>query len=206
MTYHFVFVIRVLISELGLLLPLADHPDHVVRVGREHCAGDEGVVCLDALPEVVAVAPHRRELGVVVVRLPDVDALVLRAAHDILPVVREGRLDLAGHVDVAFVFTGEVEVPEVVQSDPAVVGGDEDLVVIGHGFDPADLAAGGVLPSGRSHVDLCVVLELVGGVEDAAAVVRAHHGELPVLAEVGGCYQLGFAIHFVPHRDLRTIC
>lgn len=86
-------------------LPLADGAYGVVGVGREHGAGDHGAVRLDALPEVVAVAPHRRELGVVVAGLPDVDALVLRPAHYVLPVVREGGLDLTRHVHVALVFT-----------------------------------------------------------------------------------------------------
>lgn len=41
----------------------------------------------DGLPVIVAIASRRRELGVVVMRLPHVDVLVLRAADDVLAVV-----------------------------------------------------------------------------------------------------------------------
>ena len=47
-----------------------------------------------------------------------------------------------------------------------------------------------------------VVLELVGAVEDAPAVVRAHHGELPVLAEVSGGDEACGSVHLVPQRHL----
>ena len=43
-----------------------------------------------------------------------------------------------------------------------------------------------------------VVLQLVRTVEDTAAVVRSHHGELAVLTEVSGRDELGGAVHFVP--------
>lgn len=51
-----------------------------------------------------------------------------------------------------------------------------------------------------------MVFELVGGVEYAAAIVGAHDGEFPVLAEVGGGDQFGFAVHFVPYCDLEGKC
>jgi hypothetical protein len=182
---------------LGTLL---DHLEYSLGIRCENGTRDDGVVRLDGLPEVVSVPPDRRELGVVVVGLPDVDVAVLRPADYVLAVVTEAGLDLAAHVDVSFVLAGHVQIPQVVQSDPAVVRRDQDLVLPRHGLDPAYLPPGGVPAPRRSHVDLGVVLELVGVVEDAAAVVGPNHGELAVLAEVRRRYQLGVAFDLVPHR------
>ena len=48
---------------------------------------------------------------------------------------------------------------------------NSDLVFVGEGFDAADLATFGIFAARRTHVDLRVVLELFGGVKDAAAIV-----------------------------------
>lgn len=201
--HRFTVLVGPVPRQLSLVLPLVDHPDHLIRVRREHGARHHRVVRLYTLPEVVPVPPHGRELRVVVISFPYTNALVLRAGDDVLSIVREGRLYLTGDVHVALVLAGEVQVPEIVEADPAVVGGDEDLVVVGHGLDAADLAAGGVLPARGAHVDLRVVLQLVGRVEYAAAVVRAHDRELAVLTEVRRGYQFRFAVHFVPHSHLK---
>ena len=76
------------------------------------------------------------------------------------------------------------------------------LVLVGQRFDAADLATLGVLAASGAHVNLRVILELFGGVEDAAAVVAADHGELAVLAEVGRRDQLRLAVELVPQRHL----
>ena len=55
------------------------------------------------------------------------------------------------------------------------------LILAGHLLDAGDLPALGVLAPCGAGVDHGVVLELVRRVEDAAAVVRAHHRELAVL-------------------------
>ena len=47
-----------------------------------------------------------------------------------------------------------------------------------------------------------MVLELVGAVEDAAAVVGADDGELAVLDEVGGRDEPRVALHLVPLHHL----
>ena len=76
------------------------------------------------------------------------------------------------------------------------------LVLVGQRLDAGDLAALGVLAARRPHVDLRVVLELFGRVEDAAAVVGADHGKLAVLAKVGRRDQLRLAVQLVPQRHL----
>ena len=55
------------------------------------------------------------------------------------------------------------------------------LILAWHLLDSCDLPALGVLAPCGAGVDHGVVLELVRRVEDAAAVVRAHHRELAVL-------------------------
>ena len=63
------------------------------------------------------------------------------------------------------------------------------LILAGHLLDSCDLPALGVLAPCGAGVDHGVVLELVRRVEDAAAVVRAHHRELAVLRGGGGAIQ-----------------
>lgn len=166
--------------------------DLVVRLGLDDClrvrskdrTRHRRIVRLDTLPKVAAIPANRAQLGVIVVRLPDVDHLVLRARDDVLAVVRKRRLDLGRHVQVALVLAAEVQITQVVQPDAAVVGRDEDFVLPRHRFDSADLATDRVLAARRSHVDLRVILQLIGVVEQAASVVRSDHGKLAVLAEV----------------------
>lgn len=83
------------------------------------------VICL-ILHRPVA---YRAELSVLVLRLPDVDALVLRAGYDVLAVVAERCLDLGGRVQVALVLAAQVQVAQIVQPDAAVVGGDQNFVL-----------------------------------------------------------------------------
>lgn len=122
------------------------------------------------------------------IRLPDIDIPVFRTAHYIFAVVTETSLNLAAHVDVTFILAGDVQVAQVVEPDPAVVGGNQNFVFSGHRLDAAYLATGGVPSSGRSDVDLGVVFELVRYVEYTPAVVGADDSKFSVLAEIGGCY------------------
>ncbi len=88
---------------------------------------------------------------------------------------------LTRHIGVSAILADEAQVPEVVQPNTAVGRGHEDLVLAGHGFDAGDFAAGRVLPAvvaGRADMDGRVVFELVRAVEDASAVVGAHHCKL----------------------------
>ena len=76
------------------------------------------------------------------------------------------------------------------------------LVLAGHLLDARDLPALRVLAPRGPGVDHGVVLELVGAVEDAAAVVGADDGELAVLDEVGGRDEPRVTLHLVPLHHL----
>ena len=60
-----------------LLLPRFDLSDDAVGIGSKHGTSDNGIVGLYALPKVVAITPNARKFRIVVMRLPNVDALVL---------------------------------------------------------------------------------------------------------------------------------
>ena len=126
---------------------------------------------------------------------PQIDALVLRARGYIPTIRGEASLDLTRHVGVPLqqggaqhrdnlhkrghlVLADEAEVAEVVEADAAVVAGDEDPVLAGHGLDARHLAAAAVLAAGALHVDGGVVLQLVGREEDHPPVIRTHHHKL----------------------------
>lgn len=81
----------------------------------------------------IFIDTHRTELGIVVVRFPDVDHLILRAGYDVLAVVRERCLDLGRYIQVALVFAAQVQIPQVVQADTAVVRCYQDFVLTCNG-------------------------------------------------------------------------
>lgn len=112
---------RDLVVRLGL--------DDRLRVRSKNRTRHRRIVRLDTLPKVAAIPANRAQLRVIVVRLPDVDHLVLRARDDVLAVMRKRRLDLGRHVQVALVLAAEVQIAQVVQPDTAVVGRDEDFVL-----------------------------------------------------------------------------
>jgi len=137
-----------------------------------------------------------------VVGFPNIDALILGPGNYILSIVAERPLDLRGHIQIPLVLTGQVQVPQIVKADSAVVGGDQDLVLPGHRFNATDLAANAIFTPGGAHMNLRVVLELIRIIKYATAVVRSHHSELSVLAEVGSRYKLRLAIHLIPESHL----
>lgn len=58
------------------------------------------------------------------------------------------------------------------------------LVLVGQRFDAGDLATFRVTSAGRSHMDLRVIFQLLGGVEHAASIVGADNSELAILRMV----------------------
>lgn len=103
------FVLLRLVIRPKPQLVLLQHFNDGGGVGGEHCAGHDGVVRLDRLPKIVTVAAHRRKLGVVVVRVPNVDVAVFRTAHNIFTVVAKASFDLTAHVHVTC-QTGTVKI------------------------------------------------------------------------------------------------
>lgn len=118
---HFV-VLRLVVRPKPQLV-LLQHFNDGGGVGGEHCAGHDGVVRLDRLPKIVTIAAHGRKLGVIVVRVPNVDVAVFRTAHNVFTVVAKASFDLTAHIHVTFslVFTRNVQIAQVVQSNAAVV-------------------------------------------------------------------------------------
>ena len=109
---------------------------------------------------------------------PKKDTLVLRARCDISPIWREASFDLIGHVSVAFVFTDQAQVPEVVQTDPAVSRGYQNPVLARHGLYTSHLPASTLLAPGALDMDGCVILQLIGGEEDNSSVVSSNNDKL----------------------------
>ncbi len=81
------------------------------------------------------------------------------------------------------------------------------LVFIRERFDSCNFATLGIPASSGSHVNLRVVLEVLGSVEDATAIVRANDGVFAILTEVSGRYELCLSFQFVPqsHFLIRNI-
>lgn len=102
----------------------------------------------------------------------------------------------------AFVFARHIKIDQVVQPNAAVIRGDQYLVLAGHRFNAADLAASSVLAASRANVNLRMVPELLGCVEQTTSIVRSNYREFAILAKISGRYQLGRAIYLVPHSHL----
>jgi hypothetical protein len=92
---------------------------------------------------------------------PDVDFSVLATTYDILPIVAKGSVDLAGRVFIATKFDLQITIPKIVQADPGIIAGDQDLHIAVRvaarncdSVDPGNLAAFGVLSTSGPHVDL----------------------------------------------------
>lgn len=64
------------------------------------------------------------------------------------------------------------------------------LIFIRERFNSSNFTTLRIPASRGSHVDLRVVLEMLGSVEDATAIVRANNGVLAILTEIGGRYEL----------------
>ena len=109
---------------------------------------------------------------------PQVDTLILWSWCYKSSIWRETRLDLAGHIGVALVFAHQTEVPEVVESDPGVGGGDEDPVLAWHGLDTRHLPASAVLAAGALDMNGGVVLQLLCGEEDHSAIIGSNYHKL----------------------------
>ena len=108
---------------------------------------------------------------------PQEDALVLRARTDVAAVRGEASLDLTGEVGVAFILADHAQVPQVVQSDPAVIAGDQDPVLRGHRLYPSHLPPPAILTAGALDVDSSVVLQLVSREEYHSPVVRPNNNK-----------------------------
>ena len=109
---------------------------------------------------------------------PEEDTLVLRASTDVATIRREASSDLAGQVGVPLVLAHQAQVPQVIKPDPAVIAGDEDLVLPRHGFYPRHLPALCILPPSRADMYGSVVLQLVGREEDAPTIIGTNHCKL----------------------------
>merc|ERR1711962_243602 len=102
---------------------------------------------------VVVSVLSGREGGGDVDRGPQEHAVVLASRTYIPAVWTEAGSDLTRQVGVSLVFADDAEVPEVVQSDPAVGRGHQNLVLTWHWLDTRDLPAPGVFAPGRADVD-----------------------------------------------------
>ena len=111
-------------------------------------------------------------------RAPEEDTLVLRASADVATIRREASPDLAGQVGVPPELAHQAQVPQVIEPDPAVIAGDEDLVLPRHGFYPRHLPALCILPPSRADMYGGVVLQLVSGEEYAPTIIRTNHSKL----------------------------
>ena len=109
---------------------------------------------------------------------PEEDALVLRAGTDVSAVRGETGLDLTGQVGVALILADHAQVPQVVQSDPAVIAGDQDPVLGGHRLYPSHLPASPVLTARALDVDCGVVFQLIRGEEYHSAVIGPDNNKL----------------------------
>ena len=109
---------------------------------------------------------------------PQEDTLVLRASTDVATIRGEASSDLTGQVGVALVLAHQAEVPQVIQPDPAVIAGDQDLVFPRHGFYSCNFPAPRILPSSRANMYGGVVLQLVGRKEDTPTIIGTNHGKL----------------------------
>ena len=108
---------------------------------------------------------------------PEEDALVLRARTDVSSVRGEASLDLTGQVGVAFILADHAEVPQVVQSDPAIIAGDQDPVLGGHRLYPRHLPAPAILTARTLDMDRGVVFQLIRGEEYHSAVIGPNHNK-----------------------------
>lgn len=95
-------------GSLHLLLSCFYLSNYAVGIGGEDSTSDHRIMSFDALPKVITVATYTRKLGVVMMGLPDVDALIFGAAHDVLAVRAEACLNLTAYVNVAFVLARQV--------------------------------------------------------------------------------------------------
>ena len=102
---------------------------------------------------------------------PEEDALVLRARTDVAAVRGEASLDLTGEVGVALILADHAEVPQVVQSDPAVIAGDQDPVLGGHRLYPSHFPAPAILTARTLDVYGGVIFQLIRGEEYHSAVI-----------------------------------
>ena len=98
-------LVCLLVCLLLLLLEKILHDKH--RLRREHGTRDNGIVRLNALPVHVAIAAARCQHRYLVARAPNVRALVLAAAHDVLVIRTERRLDVNCGVGEATILAHE---------------------------------------------------------------------------------------------------
>ena len=103
--------------------------------------------------------------------------MVLGARTDVAAIRGEASLDLTGEVGVAFVLADHAEVPQVVQSDPAVIAGDQDPVLGGHRLYPSHLPAPAVLTARTLDMDCGVVFQLISREENHPAVICPHNNK-----------------------------
>ena len=109
---------------------------------------------------------------------PEEDTLVLWTRRDVSSIRREAGLDLIWHIGVAFVFTNQAEVPEVVQTDPAVRGGYQDPVLARHGLDTSHLPTSSLLAPGTLNMDCRVIFQLVSGEEYNSSIIGPNNYKL----------------------------
>ena len=166
---------------------------------------DNSIVYLNRFPKIVPVTSHRRKLGIIVVRFPNVNIPVLRPADYILSVVAKTGFDLTADVHVSFIFARQVQVAQIVQSNATVIRSDQDFIFSGHGFDASYFTTCCVTSPGGPDVDLCVVFKFFRGVENTTTIVRTDDRKFSILTEIGSGRQLRGAFQFVPYSNLREI-
>ena len=113
------FILRRILHLLAFLAPirlelLIELAQNIVRLGRKQRARNDRIMRLYPLPVIISIASTRVEHRKLIVRLPNVRALVLRPANHILVVGAQRRFDVHSRVREAFVFADQRQISQVV--------------------------------------------------------------------------------------------
>lgn len=111
-------------------------------------------------------------------------------------------LNLRGHIHVPFVFTAQIQIPQIIQSDPAIIRGNQNFILARHRFNSTYFPAGRIFTSCRSHMYLGMVFQLIRIVEQASSIITSDNSEFSILTEICSCNQLGLTIDLIPQGHL----
>jgi len=86
------------------LFPCLDLLDDAIRIRCKYGACHYSIMSLYTLPEIIAIPTNARKLGIIVMGLPDINALIFGTANYVLSIRAKARFNLTTDINVSLVL------------------------------------------------------------------------------------------------------